>query len=495
MAAEALQALNRILQYQQQRDRSDVQEALGLMEFAAKKRVSDYNLASKMIEDSSKYNSQLQIQVAQDFIQKSNLDQFANAMTINKDAKYEDIQDNIEQVSKDLRDKKYFKGVEGKGTGVTFSRQQSEEIASALWAFKTTQDPSSIMSLAEDIRGVYGRSSDAMETGTKLSSNDATMIHAFKNLQAEEGMLHSLNQASASLHNQDVIMKERLEMFQGDYNFDEELISVLEPTQTEKIGKSLNDMEVGQTADMIEGIIDQQKAESKEDDFDIPVGGILKGTALTGAIAGAVTESQSQVAQKTFLKQVSENVVTKVRGDEAMMGADEFKKKYNMTKKVSQSVEGKKELARQALEYGKSQTTLGRGLAKMKAPFQWAKELDVNWKSTTAINIGTLAAPVVLPMLGEAIGGDIGQATGRTASTAILLNKVGVGGVKNIGNYGKRTFLNFLASKFPIIAGKAALTAMADSPALPLMDVVALGIAANDVIEVYKEWSDIYNSE
>ena len=210
MAAGALQALNRILQYQQQRDRSDVQEALGLMEFAAKKRVSDYNLASKMIEDSSKYNSQLQIKVAQDFIQKSNLDQFANAMTIDPQAKYEDVQDNISDVAKDLRDKKYFKGAEGKGSGIAFSRQQSEEIASALWAFKTTQDPSSIMSLAEDIRGVYGRSNDAMETGTKLSSNDATMIHAFKNLQAEEGMLHSLNQASASLHNQDVIMKERL---------------------------------------------------------------------------------------------------------------------------------------------------------------------------------------------------------------------------------------------------------------------------------------------
>ena len=489
MAAEALQALNRILQYQQQRDRSDVQEALGLMEFAAKKRVSDYNLASKMIEDSSKYNSQLQIQVAQDFIQKSNLDQFANAMTIDKDAKYEDIQDNIEQVAKDLRDKKYFKGVEGKGTGVTFSRQQSEEIASALWAFKTTQDPSSIMSLAEDIRGVYGRSSDAMETGAKLSSNDATMIHAFKNLQAEEGMLHSLNQASASLHNQDVIMKERLEMFQGDYDFDEELISVLEPTQTEKIGKSLNDMEVGQTADMIEGIIDQQKAESKEDDFDIPVGGIVKGTALTGAIAGAVTESQSQRAQVDFLKQVSENVVTKARGDASMMNASEFKKKYNMTKKVAETVAGKKELARQALEYGKSQTTLGRSLARIKAPFQWAKELDINWKSAAAKNIGTLSAPVLLPMIGEAIGGDIGQATGRTASTAILVNQVARSGV------GKRTFINYLMSKFPMIAAKAGATAIVDSPAIPLMDIVALGIAANDVIEVYKEWSDIYNSE
>ena len=46
-----------------------------------------------------------------------------------------------------------------------------------------------------------------------------------------------------------------------------------------------------------------------------------------------------------------------------------------------------------------------------------------------------------------------------------------------------------------MIAVKAGATAMVDSPAFPLMDVVALGIAANDVIEVYKEWSDIYNSE
>jgi DNA-binding Xre family transcriptional regulator len=154
MAAEALQALNRILQYQQQRDRSDVQEALGLMEFAAKKRVSDYNLASKMIEDSSKYNSQLQIKVAQDFIKNSNLDQFYNAMTIDKELKYEEVQDEIGIVAKDLRNKQKFKGVEGKGTGVTFSKLQSEEIASALWAFKTTQDPSAVMSLADDIRGV-----------------------------------------------------------------------------------------------------------------------------------------------------------------------------------------------------------------------------------------------------------------------------------------------------------------------------------------------------
>ena len=489
MAAEALQALNRILQYQQQRERADVQEALGLMEFAAKKRVSDYNLASKMIEDSSKYNSQLQLQVASDFIQKSNLDQFYNAMTIDADAKYDEIQDEISDVAKDLRDKSFFRGEDGKGK-ITFNQEQSQEIASALWAFKTTQDPSSIMSLAEDIRGVYEREMVVARTpGAKSTGTDATMIHAFKNLQAEDAMLQSLNQAAASLHNQDVIMKERLEMFQGDYEFDEELISVLEPTQKEKIGQSLNDMEVGQTADIIEGIIDQQKTEREEDDFDIPVGGIVKGTALTGAVVGAVTESQSQRAQVKFLKDVTEHAITKARGDATMMGADEFKKTYKMTKKASETVAGKKELARQALAYGRSETTLGKGIARMKAPFQWAKGLDINWKSPSAINIGTLAAPALLPMIGEAVGGEIGQATGRTASTAILANQVVRSGI------GKRTFMNYLMSKFPMIAGKAGAIAMADSPAFPLMDVVALGIAVGDVIKVYKEWTDIYSGE
>jgi hypothetical protein len=488
MAAEALQALNRILQYRQQSERADVQEALALMEFAAKKRVSDYNLASKMIDDSAKYNSQLQLQVASDFIQKSNLDQFYNAMTIDEDAKYTEVQNEIKDIAKDLRDKSFFKGAEGKGK-IAFNKVQSEEIASALWAFKTTKDPSAVMSLAEDIRGVYERSSIAKRTGAKLSSDDATMIYAFKNIQAEEGMLHSLNQAAASLQNEDTIMKERLEMFQGDYKFDEELISVLDPTQTEKIGKSLNDIEIGQLAPQIDNLIAQQEAQREEDDFDIPVGGIAKGTALTGAIGVAVTESQSQVAQSQWLKDVVDHAITKVRGDEGMMGADEFKDKYNMTKKVSKTTAGKKELARQALEYGRSQTTLGRGIARIKSPFQWAKGLDINWKSPAAINIGTLAAPVVLPMIGEAIAGDVGRISGRMASTTILTNQVIRSGI------GKRTFMNYLMSKFPMIAGKAGAIAMADSPAFPLMDVVALGIAINDVIEIYKEWTDLYSSE
>jgi hypothetical protein len=50
MAAEALQAINRILQYNQQRDQSKVQEALGFMEMAQQKQLKEIELQLKTTE-------------------------------------------------------------------------------------------------------------------------------------------------------------------------------------------------------------------------------------------------------------------------------------------------------------------------------------------------------------------------------------------------------------------------------------------------------------
>ena len=44
MAAEALQAINRILQYNQQRDQTKVQEALGFMEMAQQRQFNENEL-------------------------------------------------------------------------------------------------------------------------------------------------------------------------------------------------------------------------------------------------------------------------------------------------------------------------------------------------------------------------------------------------------------------------------------------------------------------
>ena len=484
MAAEALQALNRILQYRQQSERADVQEALSMMEFAAKKRVTDYTMASKMIEDSSKYNAELQIKVATDFIHKSNLDQFANAMTIDPAAKYEEIQKNIEDIADDLRDKDFFKGADGKGK-ITFSIAQSEEIASALWAFKTSKDPSSIMSLAEDIGGVYKREEEAALTGVELSNDDVIMIRAFKNLQAEPGMIHSLNQAAATLQNQDTIMKERLEMFHGDFKFDEELISVLEPTKTEKIGKSLNDMSVQQLAPQIDDLIAQQEAEGEEDSFSLgPFGTAAAGGA---AVYGEAKYSgQFKEGEKIFRERLEGQVKRNVESNRDALSAKEFKDKYKMTKAFSETKEGKALIDKRAIQYARRQTFPYKGYKTIiKDPYKWATGKGGGVLKTIK---GSAVAPWLAPTIGGAVGGVVagekGGIVGEGIGGVVLANQPAI----KVG----RTFINFLASKFPTIAGKAFTMAMADSPALGFGDIAALGLGISEIWGAYEEWQELY---
>ena len=163
-----------------------------------------------------------------------------------------------------------------------------------------------------------------------------------------------------------------------------------------------------------------------------------------------------------------------------------------MSKKFAETPAGKKELMKQALEYGKSQTTMAKGLESVASKFRWAKDLNINWKSPTAISVGTFASPVVLPMIGEAIAGETGETVGEVASTGILVNHVRK--TKAVPAVA-RTFTNFLASKFPMIAAKAGITAMADSPVVPFGDIAALGIASYDIIKYYKEWRELTGSE
>ena len=484
MAAEALQALNRILQYRQQRERADVQEALSMMEFAAKKRVTDYTMASKMIEDSSKYNTELQLKVAKDFVQKSNLDQFYNAMSIDENAKYEDIQEEIEDVAKSLRDKKYFKGADGKGK-VTFSKDQSQEIASALWALKSTNDPSSIMSLAEDIRGVYGRSDEAMMTGKKVSTPDATMIYAFKNLQAEDAMLKSLDQAAATIQNEDTIMKERMEMFQGDYEFQRELVSVLEPTQKEKIGQSLNDMSVGHLADIVPGVIDEQEAEDEDEGFSL-------GPFGTAAAGGAAVYGEAKYAEqykegeKIFRKRLENQVKRNVASNRDALSAKAFKDTYKMTKAFSKTTEGEALIDKSAIQYARQQTFPYKGYKTIiKNPYKWMTGKGGGvLKTISGSKVAPWLAPTIGGAVGEVVAGEKGGIIGEGLGGAVLANKP--------ARIGGRTFINFLISKFPAIAAKMGATAMADSPALLFGDVAALGLGMYEVWSAYQEWDEKY---
>jgi len=87
--------------------------------------------------------------------------------------------------------------------------------------------------------------------------------------------------------------------------------------------------------------------------------------------------------------------------------------------------------------------------------------------------------------IGEAIGGEEGGMYGETA---------GLGGLTGTLIYNKipqkvgRSFIGYVASKFPAIAGKAAAMAMVDTPAIGPADVAALGFTAWEIVDLYQEW-------
>ena len=95
----------------------------------------------------------------------------------------------------------------------------------------------------------------------------------------------------------------------------------------------------------------------------------------------------------------------------------------------------------------------------------------------TGIMIG-MAIGAATGGIGAAVtGGDIGQ----TLGTGYLLNKA----AKPAG----KSFVSYLASKAPSIAAKMGVMAMADSPALPIGDILALGWSAVEVYNLYQAWS------
>ena len=66
--ADPLQALNRIIQSQQERERFDVQTSLQMMQFAQQKRMQDIALAKDNIQMASKSLEMIKPKIASDFL-------------------------------------------------------------------------------------------------------------------------------------------------------------------------------------------------------------------------------------------------------------------------------------------------------------------------------------------------------------------------------------------------------------------------------------------
>lgn len=198
MASDVLRSVNRILQYQQERESRKVQESLALMQFGIQKRQADIKQYSQQMEVIDKANKQFKINIADKFIQDSGLQSLMNVIPTGiKDV--DDATESLAEISKLLTRKEYGK----------FDKQNASNIASALWVYKNSQEPSSVINIANNFEAINA-------PNYKGTSSDKNLLTAFNKIGNMTELLNVSKQAKQSLQNDANILKEQYEFGQGD---------------------------------------------------------------------------------------------------------------------------------------------------------------------------------------------------------------------------------------------------------------------------------------
>ena len=187
MASDVLRSVNRILQYQQERESRKVQESLALMQFGIQKRQADIKQYSQQMEVIDKANKQFKINIADKFIQDSGLQSLMNVIPTGiKDVG--EAEESLQDIAKVLSKKKRKKD------GTAFNKENASAVASALWVYKNSQEPSSIINLANSLP----------------TTTDENLRNAFVTLAGKsnvESLLKVSEQAKQSLQNDSNILK------------------------------------------------------------------------------------------------------------------------------------------------------------------------------------------------------------------------------------------------------------------------------------------------
>ena len=198
MASDVLRSVNRILQYQQERESRKVQESLALMQFGIQKRQADIKQYSQQMEVIDKANKQFKINIADKFIQDSGLQSLMNIIPTGiKDVP--EATESLAEISKLLTKKEYGK----------FDKQNASNIASALWVYKNSQEPSSVINIANNFEAMNA-------PNYKGTSSDKNLLTAFNKIGNMTELLNVSKQAKQSLQNDANILKEQYEFGQGD---------------------------------------------------------------------------------------------------------------------------------------------------------------------------------------------------------------------------------------------------------------------------------------
>jgi len=244
--SQALQALNRILQYQQQRDRADVQESLAFMQFAQQKRASEVKEFGIKMEVLGNANKQLKYNVANQFLQNSGLQSVLDRIPTGLE-EVGDIEDSLGDIVKLLKKKQYGK----------FNETNATNIASALWSYKNTQEPSSIVNLANNIESMWSPS-------YKPSESDKNLLEAFNKISDVSSLRIVGKQAKQSLQNQSDILKEQFQFARGDTKI-QSGFGMLSPEVAKEFEKTRRPSDdIGKLADGFESSLKQDKDAPKQ---------------------------------------------------------------------------------------------------------------------------------------------------------------------------------------------------------------------------------------
>ena len=501
--ATALQALERIIDYNIQRKRSDVQESLSFMQFAIQKRQADIATYKTQMETLKSTNDIARTKVANNFINQSGLQ---GILALVPTEIGEQSEKQLTKLTEKLQEKKYG----------DFNKNNAIKTANALFMYKTTKDSRHILNYANDVNSTLDKKAqfESLKKGDKDKkiTVNTNLIYSLQRLAGDnlKDLSNTLDLSRKVEQNSQNILKEQFQFaedrdtrIQSDFNlFNKE--DALEFVQ----GKQPSSEEE-KTLTRLQGILgEQEDRDEEESEMEIPTGAI-KGVGV-GVLGGAAlgkefTSRQFQEAEKIFNKNLKQAIKRKVAGDINTMSKQEFGEKYKYrntegklirpSKRFAESKAGRELFERMAKDYAREQTTAYKTGQKVKSAANWVKELSfpkLGVPGGYTRGVGLAATPVVLPYLGRKAGGLFGDeeaelkgAVGGTAvSSFILANKpVRAGG---------RTFLNYLGSKIPRVASKLAATALVDSPVVGIADLVGFSIAVADIIAIYKEWQDLY---
>ena len=236
MASDVLRSVNRILQYQQERESRKVQESLALMQFGIQKRQADIKEYSMQMETIDKSNKQFKLNIADNFIQNSGLQSIMNVIPSGI-TDVGDATESLAEITKLLTKKQYGK----------FDKQNASNIASALWVYKNSEEPSSIVNLANNIESMYSKNFKGTESNRNL-------LESFGKISNISQLRNVSKQAKQSLQNDANILKEQYEFGQGDTKIQSSFGMFAPEVVNQFKQQQLKDSDLGSLADEFESM-------------------------------------------------------------------------------------------------------------------------------------------------------------------------------------------------------------------------------------------------